>query len=73
MTQQMYLGPTVPGLVKENEIFRGELPDAVKRGPRRTRILPVCLWGWIRLWRQGRKCRPKAPCCQLPMQAWRKI
>lgn len=31
MTQQMYLGPTVPGLVKENEIFGGELPDAVKK------------------------------------------
>ncbi len=26
MNQRMYLGPTVPGIVKENEIFNGELP-----------------------------------------------
>ena len=26
MKQKMYLGPTVPGVVKENEIFIGELP-----------------------------------------------
>ncbi len=31
MTQKMYLGPTVPGLVKENEIFRDELPDGIAR------------------------------------------
>jgi len=31
MTQKMYLGPTVPGLVKENVIFKDELPEAVKK------------------------------------------
>ena len=31
MTQKMYLGPTVPGLVKENVIYKDELPEAVKK------------------------------------------
>ena len=31
MTQKMYLGPTVPGLVKENVIFKDEPPEAVKK------------------------------------------
>lgn len=30
MTQKMYLGPTVPGLAKENVIFKDELPKAVE-------------------------------------------
>lgn len=31
MTQKMYLGPTVPGLVKANTIFKDELPERVKK------------------------------------------
>lgn len=29
MKQKMYLGPTVPGLIKENVIFRDTLPERV--------------------------------------------
>lgn len=29
MKQKMYIGPTVPGLIRENVIFRDELPKAV--------------------------------------------
>lgn len=29
MTQKMYLGPTVPGLARENIIFRDKLPEKV--------------------------------------------
>lgn len=31
MTQKMYLGPTVPGLIKENVIYKEELPEAVEK------------------------------------------
>ncbi len=27
MKQRMYLGPTVPGVAKENQIYKGDLPD----------------------------------------------
>jgi len=31
MTQKMYLGPTVPGVVKKNEIFKDELPKTIEK------------------------------------------
>lgn len=31
MTQRMYLGPTVPGLIKENVIYKDKLPEAVEK------------------------------------------
>ena len=34
MKQRMYLGPTVPGIVKENEIFKGELPERAEERAR---------------------------------------
>lgn len=37
MKQKMYLGPTVPGVVKENEIFIGELPKEAEDRAKRDR------------------------------------
>ncbi len=31
MDQVMYIGPAVPGLVKKNAVFKGGLPELVKR------------------------------------------
>nr|DAG59550.1 MAG TPA: hypothetical protein [Caudoviricetes sp.] len=30
MTQSMYIGPTIPGIVRSNTIYMGELPNRLK-------------------------------------------
>lgn len=35
MMQQMYVGPTVPGLVTKNRIYIGSLPDRVEERKKR--------------------------------------
>ena len=46
MEQIMYIGPTIPGVVERNRIFRGKLPDEVEKRAKEDRyfknlLIPV--------------------------------